>query len=641
MYKRQVYSLTSEQTDFKKHYELALKGDFNAVKQGKKQLSKYKLSHYLDYAYMRSQMGKLPINEVEKFVKKHPKSPLNTSLNRKLAYELGKQKQWRDYLKYYKVSSKSGSSYCWYLNARIETRDKNGLVEAIKNTWLNGLSLPDACDPVFDWFEKQGHISDDLIEQRIQMAFEVNNASTARYLASKLAKKPIWVNKALLLMKDPFLAFQQALTWKDTDKNRQLIITKANSIASKSPNDFHPVWQNLKKHFSFSSAQFSKVDRTLALFAATDYLPFTVSSMLALPPEKYDAQIQAWKVRYHLYYGEWQKVKSTIENMPDFQIKKDSWQYWLARSQAKTGNKEAAKSTFSKLSKKSTYYGFLAADHLRLPYRVCSSDIDATPINDMPIEIDRAFELFDLDMIAEARAEWSLGYKKLNRGERRELANIALKRGWINKVSAINGALGLWSNYKLRYPFGYQEKINSLTSKYGISPQWVMSIITQESAWQPDAISRADARGLMQIIDPTAKRLSKSLGLNYSGRQQLHNPYFNLTLGIYYQNILLQQFNDHPLLALASYNAGETKAEDWLNNFPTSPDIWAETIPYRETRGYIQKILTNVTFYDWLINGKTRRISSWMPTLPINDKNTQPWPSATTNSQLVTMECNP
>ena len=82
-----------------------------------------------------------------------------------------------------------------------------------------------------------------------------------------------------------------------------------------------------------------------------------------------------------------------------------------------------------------------------------------------------------------------------------------------------------------------------------------MSIITQESAWQTDAISRADARGLMQIIHPTAERLSKKLGLNYWGKPQLHDANFNLRLGIFYQRQLFDQFNNHPLLALASYNA--------------------------------------------------------------------------------------
>jgi soluble lytic murein transglycosylase len=258
----------------------------------------------------------------------------------------------------------------------------------------------------------------------------------------------------------------------------------------------------------------------------------------------------------------------------------------------------------------------------------------------MPESLEIAFELFALDMISQARKEWIIGYQKLNIPQRRALADLAYQKGWYNKVSAIMGALGLWKNYKMRYPLAYKKEITQLANNYNLLPQWIMSIITQESAWQTDAISRADARGLMQLIDATAKRLSKKLGISYWGKGQLHEANFNLRLGIYYQRLLFDQFNNHPLLALASYNAGETKANDWLRDFPKSPDVWAETIPYRETRGYINKILTNITIYDWLINTTPRRITYWMPTFPVNGVTMKNWPNDTVSQQTANVGCH-
>lgn len=258
----------------------------------------------------------------------------------------------------------------------------------------------------------------------------------------------------------------------------------------------------------------------------------------------------------------------------------------------------------------------------------------------MPDNLLNAFELFAVDRITLARKEWIIGYRQLNVGQRRALADIALQKGWYNKVSAIMGALGLWNNYKMRFPLAYKTEITVLANKYNLLPQWIMSIIKQESAWQTDAISRADARGLMQLIDPTAKRLSKKLGLNYWGKPQLHDASFNLKLGVFYQRQLFDEFDNHPILALASYNAGETKANDWLRDLSTSPDVWSETIPYQETRGYINKILTNITIYDWLINKTPRRISYWMPTFPINGQAIKNWPNDTTSQQTTTVECH-
>ncbi len=410
-------------------------------------------------------------------------------------------------------------------------------------------------------------------------------------------------------------------------------------MASKRPDYMHKTWKELKKHFQFTAKQRAQVERTIALYAATDYLPFTIDAMNKLPPTMHDAQIHAWKVRYYLYHKKWRKVYKSIAAMPDFQRYKDNWQYWLARSAAKIHKKALAKKIFAKLAKKTNYYGFLAADHMQFPYQFCSNDIAPKPITTLPIATQRAFELFALNMIHLARKEWMIGYRSLERGQKRALAEIALQKGWYNKTAAIMAALDLKNNYRLRYPLGYKDEITKISQKYNLLPQWIMSIITQESAWQTDAISRADARGLMQLIHPTAERLSKKLKLNYWGKQQLHEADFNLQLGIFYQKELFERFNNHPVLALASYNAGETKAHHWLRDFPTSPDVWAETIPYRETRDYIVRILSNVTIYDWLIHQTPKRISYWLPTMPINNQQSKAWPSQKVASQITKGVC--
>jgi soluble lytic murein transglycosylase len=635
-----VQALTAQQKLFKKYYALALKGDVSAVAMGKKKLNGYRLTHYLDYALLKGTMTQLPQKEIAAFKQAHPNSPLNNNLENMLTYELGKQKKWSRYLKRYKNNRKSQQMHCWYLQARIDTQDFNGLPQAIKNTWMNGLSLPDACNSVFVWWEKQGHLNDKIIAERIKLSYKVNNASTTRYLAAKMKKHPPWVDHAIDLMQQPLQTLKQSLKWQDNNNNRELVFIKAKEMAQKNPNEMHQMWPGLKKHYNFDAKQKAQVERTNALFAATDYLPFTISAIEALPKDQQDAQILAWKTRYYLFHQKWKEVIKTINNMPDFQHNKDSWQYWLARASAKTGNIQLAKKIFSKLALKTNYYGFLAADHMRLPYEICTQDIAATLIVKLPENLENAFELFALDMIKEARKEWIAGYRQLNTGQRRALADLAYQKGWYNKVSAIMGALGLWKNYKMRYPLAYKKEITQLAQKYQLQPQWIMSIITQESAWQTDAISHADARGLMQLIDATAKRLSKKLGLKYWGKPQLHEADFNLRLGVFYQRQLFDQFNNHPLLALASYNAGETKANDWLHQFPTAPDIWAETIPYLETRDYITKILTNITIYDWLINKQPRRIAYWMPTFPVDGKPMKQWPNEEVTQQTTQVECH-
>lgn len=635
-----VDALTPQQSLFKKTYKKALNGDQSAVKNAKKQLKGYRLNHYLDFALLKSQIVQLPMAEIKAFQQKHSTSPLVKSLDDMLTYELGKQGNWVEYLPRYKNQRGSQNKHCWYLQGRIDTKDLKGLPQAITNTWLNGLSLPDACNSVFKWWEKQGYLNDQLLAKRIKLNFLVNNASTARFLAAKMKVRPNWVNHAQLLMSDPLPSLKQSVKWQDDSHNRELVYIKSKVLAQKQPKELYQLWPQLKNHYSFTPKQLAQVERTNALFAAVDYLPFTIKAINDLAPEQQDAQINAWKVRYHLNNGHWHEVVQSIKTMPGFQQKQDSWQYWYARGLAKTGKQKQAKAIFSQLALETSFYGFMSADHMRLPYEICSNDIASEKIVKMPENLLNAFELFAMDLITEARKEWIIGYRKLSIGQRRSLADVALQKGWHNKVSAIMGALGLWNNYKMRFPLAYKTEITQLAHKYNLLPQWIMSIIKQESAWQTDAISRADARGLMQIIDPTAKRLSKTLGLNYWGKPQLHDASFNLKLGIFYQRQLFDEFNNHPLLALASYNAGETKANDWLSDFSTSPDIWSETIPYMETRDYISRILTNITIYDWLINQKPRRISYWMPTFPVDGKAMRHWPNNKISQETTTVACS-
>ncbi len=379
----------------------------------------------------------------------------------------------------------------------------------------------------------------------------------------------------------------------------------------------------------------------MALFAATDYEAFSIDAMKQLPPAMKDDQINAWIVRYYLYHEQWPDVLDALLQMSARQLGQDRWQYWLGRAHAKTGNKAKAKGIFEAISTKTNYYGFLAADHLRLPYQLCQKPANHTLTNfKPPAAIIRAIELHHAGLLTMARREWNTAYKSLNRSEKIALAEQVKTEQWYAKAIAIMADLGLWENYEWRYPVAHENIIKQHTQTANPMPQWVMAIIKQESAWAKDAVSHANAHGLMQLLPTTAKSVGQQLGITVSQNNQLHQPPLNIQLGMQYQKNLFKQFG-HPILVAAAYNAGEGKSIDWSTDFPQSPDMWLETIPYRETRDYITKILSNVTIYDWLINQQPRRITSWMPTLPINQSPSVPWPNKIIGQQKAPVQCAP
>jgi soluble lytic murein transglycosylase len=635
------YANVSQQRQlFGKLYSKALAGKAAEVQQKRAPLNGYPIEHYLDYALIQSDMNNLPEQAIINFKKQHPNSPLNRRLSAALLTALGNQGAWKKYLQYHNGLD-TGKKQCWYLRARIKTKQTKDLAPFIQAMWLSGLSAPDACDPAFKWWQQQGYMSEELIIKRIKLAYESRNFSLIEYLKNRLSQPPVWVDQAIELIKNPEQALQDSVHLTPVAETPWLVFKTSMWLAKKQPATLHAFWPSLKAAHQMSGSQEQQVERQMALFAATDYEPFSIDAMNQLSDDMKDDQIKSWIVRYHLYHQDWPAVHHALKKMSSRQLDQARWQYWLGRAEAKLGNKQQAQNIFTQLSQQTNYYGFLAADHMRLPYPLCQSpQAVVNPNFKPPAGIDRAIELHHAGLLSMARSEWNLAYRSLSKVDKQALADRVSKEGWYAKAIAIMADLGEWDNYQLRYPIAHEKTIKQHANSSKPLPQWVMAIIKQESAWTKDAISHANAHGLMQLLPTTAKRLGQQMGININRNNELHQAPLNIQLGVQYQKNLFQQFN-HPLLVAAAYNAGEGKSVDWSKDFPDAPDIWLETIPFRETRDYITKILSNVTIYDWLINKQPRRISYWMPTLPIDQNLPRAWPNPYISQQKAPILCSP
>jgi len=143
-----------------------------------------------------------------------------------------------------------------------------------------------------------------------------------------------------------------------------------------------------------------------------------------------------------------------------------------------------------------------------------------------------------------------------------------------------------------------------------IPPELAMSIARQESELNPEAISPAGARGLMQIMPSTARKVAKDVGAEYTKSRLTSDWRYNARLGISYLGGLVEEFNGSILLAAAAYNAGPSRVRGWLEEYgdPRTRAVneidWIENIPYRETRNYVQRVLESLHVYRLRINGE-------------------------------------
>jgi soluble lytic murein transglycosylase len=149
----------------------------------------------------------------------------------------------------------------------------------------------------------------------------------------------------------------------------------------------------------------------------------------------------------------------------------------------------------------------------------------------------------------------------------------------------------------LRYLAPYRDLLKTHTSQLALDEAWVYGLIRQESRFIPDARSVAGASGLMQLMPDTARWVAKRIGLKNWRWSQVTDVGANIGLGTYYLRHVLDALDGQQVLALAAYNAGPSRARAWRPEAAMEGAVFAETIPFTETRLYVKNVMANATYY--------------------------------------------
>lgn len=148
------------------------------------------------------------------------------------------------------------------------------------------------------------------------------------------------------------------------------------------------------------------------------------------------------------------------------------------------------------------------------------------------------------------------------------------------------------------FPLQYRETIETWAGEYGVDPYLIMGIIRAESSFRADAVSHADAMGLMQITEETGKQIAQWLEIEDFQTEQLFDSACNIRFGTYYVSWLMEQFGGNLKNVLAAYNAGIGTVQDWLADSRYSADgETLQTIPFQETSDFVTRVTTYQTVY--------------------------------------------
>ncbi|OBX87675.1 transglycosylase SLT domain-containing protein [Haemophilus haemolyticus] len=329
-----------------------------------------------------------------------------------------------------------------------------------------------------------------------------------------------------------------------------------------------------------------------------------------------DEQIQQLKTdnltERRLRMAIWQKTDLSpwLNSLTTEGKAKQEWRYWEAKQDI---SKNIEKLTA--LSKERGFYPMLAAAQLKQAYKV---DFPVAPsftvAEQLPFEQVFAMirELRELGRNGLAKQRWRILLDNADFTTQLKLAEYAENQQWFELAVDASIVAKAWDYLSLRLPNAYPEYFNAALQNLNISKTFAMAIARQESAWNPMAQSSANARGLMQLLPSTAKLTAENNQLPYQGEQDLFKPLNNILLGTAHLNELNGKYPNNRILIAAAYNAGANRVEKWLSraNGKLALDEFVASIPFYETRGYVQNVVTYDFYYQILQNKENPQIFS-------------------------------
>ena len=589
--------------------EKALRSDDVATYQRLKgALFDYPLLPYLEYQEIKQRLATERPDAIQTFLDKHQETPLNRQLRGQWLNLLAKRRQWTTYLDF-ATNGGTVKQRCHRLHALIATGQATQAFPQVKPIWLSGRSRPKACDPVFKAWMDAGHLTTDLVWQRIELAMEARQTRLANYLKRFLPSgDQAWVEHWIKLHRNPQKIAQ--LPKQSHPMRDEIIVHTVRRLARKDIAQALVTWQRNHAQPMFSDQQHLQVTRTLAAYLVRKpdnkkwikKLDGLVPSHLRLDPKLSDKWFQA-----ALQHNDWNRVLLTIENLSEEESQKERWQYWKARALTQLGQAKEGETLLKELAKQRSYYGFLAADrlgnNLQLQHQPLS--IEHTQINRIATlpGLLRARELKALGRDHAARKEWNLTLENRSTEDLKAAAKLATAWDWPSQTIITLARIRHWNDLELRFPLNHKQQVVQHANDHGIDSAWIYAILRQESAFVTDARSRAGALGLMQLMPATARQVASRVQRGSIKSTDLLQPKINIELGTSYLTQVYRQLQENPVLATAAYNAGPHRVLKWLPDERQATDIWIETVPFHETREYLKRVLAYTLIYTHRLGG--------------------------------------
>lgn len=578
-------------------------------------------ANYGRYWLISSQIQQIDKAVVKQYLRDYSDSYLANNLRGEWLKAMGERADWSEFASEYpKVYKPEQDLQCYQLQAQQAANAADvAYLRAAKALWLTEKDLPSACTPVFNGLFKAQHITTEDLWRRIRLALESDNLNFAEYLNQIFPAGQGFDASLLKIAANKPQQFVQDYAAAGSGRGTQeLLVFALSRIGKKEPQQAVDTLQALGDQLPQARAEYAW--GLIAAHAARNLEPMAATWFTQADTKQLADRDLEWMARIALRAGNWTLVQYAIEDMSPELREQNAWQYWLARAYKQHGRMTDANKMFTKISQEIDFYGVLAGEELASVIDTPAKAYYPTPDEVAAVAnrpgIQRALALYDAGATTEGRLEWNWAVRQLDDASLLAAAQWAERQNRYDRSIFAADRTQKVHNFNLRYPTPYYDIMRQYAPLVDLDPAWAYGIIRQESRFTINAKSNVGAQGLMQVMPATGKWMAGKMGLKGYHGGMLSNMYTNVHIGTHYLKYVQNDLLGSEVLATAAYNAGPSRARKWQAAMPLEGAIYAESIPFSETRDYVKNVMANTYYYSRVLGQPKPSLKKHLGVIP-------------------------
>jgi soluble lytic murein transglycosylase len=596
------------------------------------------LEPWAAYWELKARLDEASHQEVRAFFNRYPATYQEDRLRNDWLLLLGQRRDWStlsDEHSHYRMRD-DRELRCYILAVELLEKGpqaNTAIADEVRKNWMGMKEADDGCTLAADrlYFSKQFTALD--IWRKARLMVEHNRPRTARNAVQIVAPDSAQLVSEAFNNSEKFLSKHIAAPQKVRQELVVMALIKvATTDADKADklmrNKWQPYLTTEERHWVWGV-----IGRQAAMRLDDDALSHF--GRVAHDKDLNDDML-GWKTRAALRAGntpKWPAVESAIAAMSAEARKDPTWVYWharalLARKKVTPQVQQEATAMLESIAGVRGFYEQLALEELgrkvtvpARPPAPTAEEMDAARRNP---SLQRALYAIGMGLRPEGVREWNYATNLVDAQGKAGMMNdrellAAAQHACDNQVwdRCINTSerTRLSIDFEQRFPMPHKDAVIARAKTINLDPAYVYGLIRQESRFITDARSHVGASGLMQVMPATAKWTAKKIGLTNFTPDQINDRDTNIAIGTGYLKLVLDSFEGSMPLAAGAYNAGPSRSRRWrAPNSGTGPvlegAIWAENVPFNETRDYVKKVLSNTTNYAALITGQPQSLKA-------------------------------